>query len=147
MPKGWVEQIEEHFSTDPNLACLSGPYQYYDISPLHQKVVTFWYWCARPTYKALGYMATGGNIALRRSVVEKMNGFDTSIAFYGEDTDIARRAHMFGRVLFTSAFTMPTSARRFKKEGLIRIGAKYLVNFLSTAIVGKPLNQKYTDVR
>ncbi|MDB5190302.1 MAG: hypothetical protein JWN49_628 [Parcubacteria group bacterium] len=147
LPKGWVEQIEEQFTRDPNLACLSGPYQYYDISPLHQCVVTFWYWCARPTYRALGYMATGGNIALRRSVIEKMNGFDTSIAFYGEDTDIARRAHTFGRVMFTSKFTMPTSARRFKKEGLLKIGATYLVNFLSTAIVGKPINQKYTDVR
>jgi glycosyltransferase involved in cell wall biosynthesis len=147
MPKGWVEQIEEHFSADPELACLSGPYQYYDIPARHQFVVSFWYWMARPTYYVLGYMATGGNIALRRDVVEKMNGFDTSIAFYGEDTDIAKRAHTFGKVIFTPKFTMPTSARRFKKEGLIRIGAKYLVNFLSTAIVGKPLNQKYTDVR
>ncbi|CAN5677469.1 glycosyltransferase family A protein [soil metagenome] len=147
LPEGWVEQIEEHFSADPNLACLSGPYQYYDISPAHQYVVTFWYWCARPTYLVLGYMATGGNIALRRSVVEQMHGFDTRIAFYGEDTDIAKRAHNFGRVIFTSRFTMPTSARRFKKEGLLKIGGTYLVNFVSTALVGKPINKSYTDVR
>ncbi|MEO6536304.1 MAG: glycosyltransferase family A protein [Candidatus Paceibacterota bacterium] len=147
MPKGWPEQIEEYFSADPELACLSGPYKYYDIPARHQFVVSFWYWMARPTYYVLGYMATGGNIALRKSVVEKMNGFDTSIAFYGEDTDIAKRAHSFGKVVFTSKFIMPTSARRFKKEGLFKIGGTYLVNFLSTALVGRPINQRYTDVR
>ncbi len=145
--EGWVEQIEYHFAHDPDLACLSGPYHYYDIPAHHRFVVSFWYWLARPTYLLLGYMATGGNIALRKSVIEQMNGFDTRIAFYGEDTDIAKRAHKFGRVIFTSQFTMPTSGRRFQKDFFLIIGRVIFINFFSTAAVGKPVSRNYTDVR
>ena len=38
-----------------------------------------------------GSMVQGGNFVLRRNGLEKIGGFDTTIAFYGEDTDMARR--------------------------------------------------------
>jgi GT2 family glycosyltransferase len=51
----------------------------------------------------------GGNFAIRRSVLEKIDGFDTTIAFYGEDTDLARRAAKHCTVKFMLNIAMPTS--------------------------------------
>jgi hypothetical protein len=42
-----------------------------------------------------------------------IDGFDTSIEFYGEDTDIARRASKHCTAKFLLGLVMPTSARRF----------------------------------
>jgi glycosyltransferase involved in cell wall biosynthesis len=33
-PAGWVEQIEQQFTKNAGLACLSGPYSFYDVSGL-----------------------------------------------------------------------------------------------------------------
>jgi GT2 family glycosyltransferase len=42
--------------------------------------------------------------------LEAIGGYDTSITFYGEDTDIARRLHGIGKVLFTFDLKMLSSA-------------------------------------
>ena len=98
-------------------------------------------------YLTLGYMVIGGNFAIRKEVLEKMGGFDTTIKFYGEDTNIARRAKKFGTVKFSLKFKMPTSGRRFKGEGLFRTGITYMLNFLSEVFVHRPLTQKHRDIR
>jgi glycosyltransferase involved in cell wall biosynthesis len=147
MPNGWAELIEYHFSHNSKLACVSGPYQYYDIPTRHQRMVTLWYWVAKPVYLAFGYMATGGNFAIRKTVLDAMGGFDTNIAFYGEDTAIAREASRYGKVYFTHRLTMPTSGRRFKEHGYVRVGYDYLSNFLSVALSGSAAKQTYEDIR
>jgi glycosyltransferase involved in cell wall biosynthesis len=147
IPKGWGEQIREAFK-DEDLACLSGPYFYYDL-PRWQSVLVWLYWrvLGYPTYLLTGYMAVGGNFAIRKSVLDKMKGFDTSIEFYGEDTDIARRASAFGKVRFSLAFVMSTSGRRLAQEGFFRIGYLYVANFLSEVFFGRPSHADYNDIR
>lgn len=148
MPADWCAAIIHEFSADEKLACLSGPYRYYDISRW-QRLLNWLYWhiLALPVYWLVGYMTVGGNFAIRRDVLEKMNGFDTSIEFYGEDTNIARRAHVFGTVKFSLRFFMPTSGRRLSGQGLARTGALYVFNFISEAFFKKPVTKKYTDIR
>ena len=102
---------------------------------------------ARPLYGIIGYMLVGGNFAIRRDVLEKMGGFDPNIAFYGEDADIARRAKRHGKVLFDPRFVMPTSGRRMKKQGFVKMAGIYFVNFFSIVFRGKPATTRYTDVR
>ena len=46
----------------------------------------------------------GAGVAVRRSMIEKIGGFDTNIEFYGEDTNIARRMAKVGKVKFTREF-------------------------------------------
>lgn len=65
------------------------------------------------SYLIVGYLGVGGNFAIRRTVLDQMHGFDTSILFYGDDTDAARRASLYSKSLFLLDLTMPTSARRF----------------------------------
>lgn len=147
MPPGWFEILEREFYKNPELAILSGPYIYYDLARFQKAFVKFYFFFARPFYNLFGYMIIGGNFAIKRKVLEKMRGFDTSISFYGEDTDIAKRAHKFGKVKFETKFFMPTSARRLKNQGLIRIAILYVINFFWVAIFGKPITKKYVDIR
>ena len=148
MPSKWIQTVMEEFEKDPALVCLSGPYVYYDF-PITYKLGTWLYWrlLAWPISRVTGYMAVGGNFVIRRDVVEKMSGFDTSISFYGEDTDIARRASKFGKVKFTTRLVMPTSARRLNKQGVFRTGWTYIKNFLSIVFRHRPATNVYQDIR
>lgn len=148
MPESWMEILEKSFQNNPNLACLSGPYRYYDLSRFEQLLITlYWRILAAPSAFFIGYMVVGGNFAIRKDVLEKMKGFDTTIAFYGEDTNIGRRASEFGIVKFDPSFYMPTSGRRFKGQGLFRTGYIYVINFLSEVFLHRPATDEYTDIR
>ncbi len=146
-PAGWIEQVAEHFAAQPGLACLSGPYSFYDLSGLRNAVSTIWFRVARPLTRLTGYLMVGGNFAIRRDVLDKMGGFDRSIEFYGEDVDIAKRASRHGTMLFSPRFVMPTSGRRMARQGFARTAGIYLANYVSIALRGKPAHQDYQDVR
>ena len=146
-PAGWVEQIWDQFGASDALACLSGPYSFYDLTGIRNKVSTGWFVAAQPIYTMTGYMMVGGNFAIRRDVLDKMGGFDSTIEFYGEDVDIGKRAKVHGKVLFSRHFVMPTSARRMKKQGFARTAGIYLANYLSIVLRGKPSHTDYLDVR
>jgi len=149
VPENWFNIINQEFSQDPNLVCLSGPYVYYDTPAWQQWCVKWLYWemLARAIYFFTKYMATGGNLVAKREALLKIGGFDTSIQFYGEDTDTARRLHKVGRVKFSNKFLMPTSGRRFANEGTLKTGTKYVANYTSIMLTKKPVMKKYKDVR
>jgi glycosyltransferase involved in cell wall biosynthesis len=147
MPPGWYEKIYSVFSTRDDVACLSGPYNYYDVPQWRNLSVRAWYMLAVPFYWITRYMVTGGNFAIRKDVLEKMGGFDTTISFYGEDTNIARRAHQHGKVLFRQYFSMPTSARRFDNQGLFKTAFVYGLNFIWEVVFKKPFSKTYSDFR
>jgi GT2 family glycosyltransferase len=92
-------------------------------------------------------MVQGGNFVLRRDALKKIGGFNTAIAFYGEDTDIARRMSQVGSVKFTFGLKMFTSARRLKHEGIFTMAGRYTINYLWTTFRKKPYTEEYTDIR
>jgi glycosyltransferase involved in cell wall biosynthesis len=146
-PAGWIEQIWDAFGAQADLACLSGPYSFYDLAGLRNMISNGWFVAARPLYGIIGYLMVGGNFAIRRDVLEKMGGFDASIEFYGEDVDIAKRARKHGKVLFSPRFVMPTSGRRMKKQGFAKTAGIYFANYFSVVFRGKPATTRYEDVR
>lgn len=146
-PPGWIDQIAQNFAADDGLACLSGPYSFYDLSGIRDKISTGWFVTARPLYKLTGYMMVGGNFAMPRAILHEMGGFDDRIEFYGEDVDIAKRASKFGKVRFSPEFVMPTSGRRLKKQGLLKMASLYFINYLWIAVRGRPATNSYRDIR
>ena len=146
-PSGWIEQIWEQFDRQEDLACLSGPYTFYDLRGLRRAVSNGWFVAARSICSITGYIVIGGNFAIRRSALERMGGFDCSIEFYGEDVDIAKRASRQGKVRFSPQFLMPTSGRRMQRDGFLRMAGIYFINYFSIVFHGKPVTQTYTDVR
>lgn len=150
---GWIDKVFAEFSADQRLAALSGPYIYYDLPALTNMATRLFYYFGYAIYLVnhhllkKGSMLQGGNFILRRSALEKIGGYDTSIEFYGEDTDIARRVQAAGRVLFTFRLPMYTSGRRLEKEGVIVMGLKYGINHLWILLFKKPFTRNYIDIR
>lgn len=146
--KEWFTKIEKAFEKNPQLVSYSGPYHYYDGSTLVQWLVSStWVLFVLPTYWIVGYMVLGGNFAARRSALLAMGGFDTTIEFYGEDANIARRLSKVGHVKFSLFFYNWSSTRRFEKLGVLTISLIYAKNFLGEAFQKKPATHTYVDVR
>ncbi len=150
---GWVEKVLKAFGEDPKLAALSGPFIYYDLTPQQRVSVYIFYLVAFVVYVVnrwvlrAGGMVQGGNFVLRRKALEEIGGFDTTISFYGEDTDIARRVAKVGDVRFTFGLKMFSSARRLKKEGMLTMAGRYTLNYFWTMFGKKPFTEEYTDIR
>jgi glycosyltransferase involved in cell wall biosynthesis len=150
---GWVDTVLTTFAEEPKLVALSGPFVYYDLSPRQRVSVQVFYAAAFLVYALnrwvlrAGSMVQGGNFVLRRDALVKIGGFNTAIAFYGEDTDIARRLNCVGKVKFTFDLKMFSSARRLKQEGMLTIAARYTINYLWTTFRKKPFTEEYIDIR
>lgn len=153
MPQGWITRVLKEFSGDNNLVALSGPYIYYDLSFFTRVIVKVFYTLGLIVHLfnqhvlGVGAMLQGGNFVVRRDALHKIGGYDTTISFYGEDTDIARRISRVGKVKWTFALPMYTSGRRLQKEGVLRMGIKYAMNFLWTTFFKKPFSSTYADFR
>ncbi len=153
LPEGWLAKVLKEFRRDPKLVALSGPYIYYDLSVLHRAMVRIFYFGGYLSYLVAHYilrsgaMLQGGNFIIRRSAMEKAGGFDTSISFYGEDTDVAKRLSKIGKVKWTFALPMYTSGRRLAGEGIVTTGTRYALNYFWILITGRPWTDHYTDIR
>ena len=153
LPEGWVTKVLEAFSQEPSMAALSGPLVYYDLSPRESLLVRVFYGTAWMTYMInrfvlrVGSMVQGGNFVVSRRALERIGGFNLGITFYGEDTDLARRLHEVGRVLFTFDLTMYSSARRLKKEGILTMAVRYSMNYLWTIFLKRPFTAEHIDIR
>lgn len=153
-PLQWLERIERRFAADPDLLALSGNYRFYD-----------WDWWGRlliRTYDVSLGMAThvlvkhvlrigvvfyGGNFAVRREALVDIGGFDTSIEFHGEDTNIGRRLFARGPVALCYDCYLHTSARRYRAMGKSAVFRLYVRNFVSELLYHRPKDTQHLDVR
>jgi len=148
LPAGWLDAVERTFETQADVVSLSGSARYFDASGLERFLLGFGWWLTAPlAYSLVGYMIYGAHFAARRTALEKIGGFDTSIEFYGEDTDLARRLAMQGKSIFRMRFFVYTSARRFQKEGIARASFLYAVNFVWPVLFGRPFTTSHIDIR
>lgn len=148
LPAGWVDTAKRVFERHPDAVALSGPARYFDAPPLKRFFLNGMWWVSAPlTYRLVGYMVYGANFVAKRSALLAIGGFDTTITFYGEDTDIARRLHTQGKVLFRMDFPIHASARRFKTEGMFVTNMRYTLNFIWPALFGRPFSKRYRDIR
>jgi len=151
--EGWIDKVLREFKRDKRLVALSGPFHYEGISRVAHIVTMFYYtmgygiyWLQSRVLRS-GAMLQGGNFVVRRTAMEEIGGFDTSIEFYGEDTDVARRISRVGRVKWTFRLPAHSSARRLKAEGFLTTGMRYALNFLSTSFTGRIVTKTHTDIR
>jgi glycosyltransferase involved in cell wall biosynthesis len=150
---GWVSKVLAEFAEDTKLVALSGPVVYYDLKASQRLSVQMFYaiaflvYCLNRYVLRAGSMVQGGNFVLQREALESIGGFNLSIPFYGEDTDIARRLNRVGKVSFTFGLKMFSSARRLKQEGMLTIAARYTINYLWTTFRKRPFTEEYIDIR
>jgi len=149
----WLPTAMKEFSKNPKLVALSGPFIYYDLSPFMRVLVKIFYAFDYALHHIhqhvlhVGASIQGGNFVVRRTALEAIGGFDTSIEFYGEDTDIAKRMSKVGLVKWTFRLPILASGRRLKHEGYVRMGTRYAINRFWTTYKGVPFTKEYTDIR
>jgi cellulose synthase/poly-beta-1,6-N-acetylglucosamine synthase-like glycosyltransferase len=153
LPPGWLTTVAKKFGADPELVALSGPFIYYDLSTLDRTLTRVFYGIGYVLHLFNHYvlrngaMLQGGNFVIRRDAFQSVGGFDTSIAFYGEDTDVACRLAKVGKVTWTWSLPMYASGRRLKKEGIVASGWRYTINHLSVIFLKRPVTVLYKDIR
>jgi cellulose synthase/poly-beta-1,6-N-acetylglucosamine synthase-like glycosyltransferase len=132
----------------PGVVAVSGPYDYYDAKALFRYTSLLF---QKTVYRSVhfvvqdvlheGGVMLGGNALIRARALEKIGGFDTSIAFYGDDTDTARRLTAVGSVWFRNHMTVRSSARRFKETNPVAVTSTYIMNFIWVLVFKRPFSQ------
>ncbi len=143
----WFDVAERAFRERPSIVAVSGPRRYFGTARWRLWVLNAMWAPAPLVYRIVGYMILGGNFIARRSALLEIGGFDPTIKFYGEDTNIAQRLSKVGKVLFRTDFFVYADARRFEKEGIWKANITYALNYLWPVIFGRPYTKEYHDVR
>lgn len=143
----WMGVVEQAFRERPGIVSLSGPRRYFGTVWYRRWLLNAMWYVAPLTYYVVGYMILGGNFVVKRSALENIGGFDRSIKFYGEDTDLARRLSKIGKTLFRMDFYTYASARRFESEGIWKVNIRYVFNYLWPVLLHRPFTKEYNDVR
>ncbi len=149
MPRGYLSTVVQSFARDPRMVCFTGPFTYYDLPALPKiSSMIFYLFQFLPNIVGqrilrLGAVAQGGNFVVRRSALDRVGGYDTSIEFYGEDTDIATRLSKVGLVRFSFRLPMRTSGRRLRAEGTFKSGYLAVMNIIFVLFYGRPLTRDH----
>jgi hypothetical protein len=94
----------------------------------------------------IGTIFYGGNFAVRRSALDQIGGFDTSIEFHGEDTNVGRRLFAVGKVTLKYDCYLFTSARRYLAMGKGAVFRLHVRNFTSELLHRRPKDTSHVDV-
>ena len=148
-----VERIEQQFASR-DVAAVTGPYRFYDWDWIGIAGARLYDYTLAPFAHGLaqsvlriGAVLYGGNFAVRRTALEAIGGFDTSIEFHGEDTNLGRRLAAVGRVNLKNRCYIYTSARRYMALGRGRVFRLYVRNFWWETIHHRPKDLVHEDVR
>jgi glycosyltransferase involved in cell wall biosynthesis len=154
VPLQWMERVERRFCHQPAVVAVTGPYRYYDWDWLGRALVRGYdVLVAPPTHLVVHYalgvgaILYGGNFAVRREALARIGGFDQSIEFHGEDTNLGRRLTPVGSVAVASDCWVWTSARRYHAMGKRRVFGLYIRNFWSEVLRHRPADANHLDVR
>jgi len=153
-PAAWLARIERRFMAAAELVALSGPYRFYDWDWRGRALIRAYDCTLAPATQFLvkyvlriGTLFYGGNFAARREALEAIGGFDTSIDFHGEDTNIGRRLFAVGDVAMCHDCYLHTSARRYVAMGKGTVFRLYVRNFTSELLHHRPKDTTHEDVR
>jgi glycosyltransferase involved in cell wall biosynthesis len=135
-PVRLIERMERRFLASPRTVAITGPYHFYDWDWVGVAGARVYDYTLAPVAHVLaqrvlgvGAILYGGNFALRADALDAIGGFDTTIEFHGEDTNIGRRLTAAGRVDLLLNCPIETSARRYKALGRANVFRLYVRNF------------------
>ena len=150
----WLERMEQLLASRSHVVAATGPYRYYDWHLFGRGLIRTYDLTVAPVTHSFvqhvfrrGAILYGGNFVVRRSALEAIGGFDTSIEFHGEDTNLGRRLAAVGSVAIHRPAYVWTSARRFRALGTGTVLRLYARNFWSEVLWHRPTDRRHEDVR
>ena len=154
VPLRWLERVEAQLASAPSSVAVTGPYRFYDWDLAGRVIVGVYDILVAPAthvlvHHALGLGAIlyGGNFAVRADALTSIGGFDRTIEFHGEDTNLGRRLTLVGRVRMCPECWVWTSARRYVAMGKGKVFGLYVRNFWSEILRHRPADREHLDVR
>jgi cellulose synthase/poly-beta-1,6-N-acetylglucosamine synthase-like glycosyltransferase len=85
---------------------------------------------------------SGPNFAVRKTALDKIGGFDTTIPFWGEDLAIAMKLRRVGKVV-RIPFAVVASSRRYNKDGTFKPFMIYTINTIWVLLFQKAFNKDF----
>ena len=153
-PLRWLEHIERRFARHPALVAVTGPYRFYDWDFAGRALIRAYDTVVAPPTHVLvhyglgiGAVLYGGNFAVRREALQRIGGFDRTLEFHGEDTNLGRRLTPLGSVRLAGECWVWTSARRYRAMGKRKVFGLYIRNFWSEIPRHRPADREHLDVR
>jgi glycosyltransferase involved in cell wall biosynthesis len=153
-PLRWLERVQAQFRRAEDAVAITGPYRFYDWDRVGRALIgAYDIVVAPPTHVlvhhtlGIGAILYGGNFAVRAAALERIGGFDRSIEFHGEDTNLGRRLTTIGRVRMCPECWVWTSARRYVAMGKRKVFSLYVRNFWSEILRHRPADREHLDVR
>jgi glycosyltransferase involved in cell wall biosynthesis len=154
VPIFWLERIEQRLRRSRDTVALTGPYRFYDWDWSGRSLIRLYDWIVAPATHtvvhralAIGAILYGGNFAVRADALARIGGFDQTIEFHGEDTNLGRRLTRIGAIQLSSGCWVWTSARRYRAVGKARVFSLYTRNFWSEILRHRPADREHLDVR
>jgi glycosyltransferase involved in cell wall biosynthesis len=154
VPLQWLERIESQLVSSPSAVGVTGPYRFYDWDRSGRLIIRVYDLLVAPVTHvlvhhalAIGAILYGGNFAVRADALRRIGGFDKTIEFHGEDTNLGRRLTAVGRVRLSADCWVWTSARRYVAMGKRRVFSLYVRNFWSEILRHRPADREHLDVR
>lgn len=130
-PDDFFARLEKRFADDPRLVAVNTAIR---VLPKNETIADMAIYAVYNAYIALGNnlfgsgMAAGEFIMVRRSVFEKIGGFDDSLVTY-EDFDLVSRLSRLGKVRTVWTQTAFHTGRRAHKVGWPRLLYQWNKNF------------------
>ncbi len=159
-PICWIQRIERRFAAtgttdlDWDVAAVTGPYRFFDWHPTGRLLVRTYDLVVAPPTRALvhhvlklGAILYGGNFAVHAGALARIGGFDRTIDFHGEDTNLGRRFTAVGTIRICGDCWVWTSARRYHAMGTSAVFSLYVRNFWSEILRHRPADGSHLDVR
>lgn len=145
MPQGWLVQITKPFK-DPAVAAVTGKPMAENPNLAEKLFCDFILHPLTLVMNALSlYYVYGDNFAIRKSVFDKIGGFNIHFAT-GEDTDIIKRANQHGKIAYNPEAYVFSSNRRWKKWGMFHYLFFHTTNFIDTHLFNRP-HTEYEVIR
>ena len=153
-PIEWLARVEAQLSRLPDAVAVTGPYRFFDWDWSGRTLIYFYdRLVAPPTHAVvhhvlrIGAILYGGNFAVRTEALARIGGFDKTIEFHGEDTNLGRRLTAIGVVALCPGCWVWTSARRYLAMGKRKVFGLYVRNFWSEILRHRPADREHLDVR
>jgi glycosyltransferase involved in cell wall biosynthesis len=146
LSEGWVKKALSKI-LEPDVVAITGPLIYDNVSLSMSIMTKFYYYLAWFSNNYIGVFLQGGNSLIKKDALDKANGYDISVVFYGEDTMTAKRLKPFGKIKFVMGLNLHSSPRRLKDQGVIKTTWLYISNYFSVTFKNKSATNNYKDFR
>jgi glycosyltransferase involved in cell wall biosynthesis len=146
IPENWVDIALKNIQHE-DVAAVTGPLVYDDASIWLRIATRFYYYVAYISNLFIGVFLQGGNCLIKKKYLDELDGYDTTIAFYGEDTMTAKRLYKYGKIKLLMNLNLYSSSRRLQKQGVFKTTWLYLINYFYVTFKNKSYSNDYKDFR